>query len=443
VIAAIVGTREGAAAGGYRLTSTGVTWTDPAEVGAPRDAIASHDVGSVMLVAPLLAAAALAQTVGDALGYEHIAMLFVERDSATLAVVEIADGSIVDLHRQPLSGGPEKDIAGELAAMVGGLDAPGSPADGVFVVGCGAGCGADVVAIKAALDAATALAVIVPEEPDTALARGAAVASANAPLFPSSTAALAYSEDPGTGEVNPRAVCHLPRRRRQRRPGRRCARLQLPARRDGPRRPRRASAWALRADRQRAGGDLGRRGGGGGGLADVGCPSGAAPAAGPARRRPNEPGAASAGAVACPQPGAARAGTREGRPAGARGRGRRPGRTARAAAGGAAGAAQSRGHDARGAAPSRTHAASAGVGAGPRAGAGSGRPAACAGRPAAGAARGARTSAAVPAVPAAPADDVPALPVLHGADSDQPTAAGPAATRPVGRGEGSMAEAVG
>jgi hypothetical protein len=206
VIAAIVGTREGATAGRCQLTSTGVTWTDPAEVGALRDAIASHDVGTVMLVSPLLAAAALAQPVGHALGYEHIAMLFVEHDSATLAVVEVADGSIADLHRQPLSAGPKKDIAAELAAMVARLDAPGSRADGVFVVGCGAGCGADVFMIKTALEVATALDVMVPEEPDMALARGAALASAKAPLFASSTAAQAYSLDPGTGEVNSEAL---------------------------------------------------------------------------------------------------------------------------------------------------------------------------------------------------------------------------------------------
>ena len=39
-----------------------------------------------------------------------------------------------------------------------------------------------------------------------ALARGAGLASANAPLFASSTAALAYAQDPGTGEVDPYAV---------------------------------------------------------------------------------------------------------------------------------------------------------------------------------------------------------------------------------------------
>ncbi|OBI47023.1 hypothetical protein, partial [Mycobacterium sp. E796] len=198
-IAAIVGTREGAAASHCRLTSTGVTWTDPADVGALRDAIAAHDVGAVMLVSPLLAAAALAQTVGEALGYEHIAMLFVEHDSATSAVVEVADGSVTDLHRQELLG----DIGDELPAMVVGLD---RRVEGVFVVGSGKGCGGDVFAIKAALEAATALDVTVPEEPDMALARGAALASANAPLFASSTAAQAYALDPGTGEVDSQAV---------------------------------------------------------------------------------------------------------------------------------------------------------------------------------------------------------------------------------------------
>jgi hypothetical protein len=206
VIGAIVGTREGAAEGGYRLASTGVTWTDPAGVGELRDALARCDVGGVMLVSPLLAAAALAQTVGNAIGYEHIAMVFVEPDSATLAVVEVADGSVVELHRRPLTGagtpGREGAVAAELAAMVAGLDAPDARADGVFIVGCGV----DIVGIKTALEAATTLVVSAPEEPDMALARGAALASANAPLFASSTAALAYALDPGTGELNPGAL---------------------------------------------------------------------------------------------------------------------------------------------------------------------------------------------------------------------------------------------
>ncbi|OMC10100.1 hypothetical protein, partial [Mycobacterium sp. SP-6446] len=206
VIGAIVGTREGAVEGGYRLASTGVTWTDPTEVAGLRDALARCDVGGVMLVSPLLAAAALAQTVGSAMDYERIAMLFVEYDSATLAVVEIADGSIVELHRRAVvgAGKPARRhaVAAELAAMVADLDATGPRADGVFIVGCGV----DIVGIKTVLDAATVLDVIAPEEPDMALARGAALASANAPLFASSTSALAYALDPGTGELNPGAL---------------------------------------------------------------------------------------------------------------------------------------------------------------------------------------------------------------------------------------------
>ncbi|OBH83377.1 hypothetical protein A5679_00230 [Mycobacterium scrofulaceum] len=202
VIAAIGGTREGALAGGHQLVSTGVTWTDPADVGALREAMARHGMGNVMLVSPLLAAAALAQTVGYALDYAHIAMLFVEPEAATLAVVDVTDGSIVDLHRQQLANAGQESLAAELATMVAGLDARGARADGVFLIGCGA----DIAPLKPALEATTPLEVTAPEEPEMALARGSALASANAPLFASSTAALAYALDPGTGEVSPRPL---------------------------------------------------------------------------------------------------------------------------------------------------------------------------------------------------------------------------------------------
>lgn len=202
VIDAIIGSREGVLEGGHQLTSTGVTWSDPAGVGALREALATYELGGVMLVAPLLAAAALAQTVGYALGYERLAMLFVEPANATLAVVDVADGSIVDLHRRQTGGDHAGGLAAELATMVAGLDARGSRADGVFLVGCGT----DIVALKSTLEAATPLPVTGPEEPDMALARGAALASANAPLFASSTAALAYALDPSSGELSPPAL---------------------------------------------------------------------------------------------------------------------------------------------------------------------------------------------------------------------------------------------
>jgi hypothetical protein len=202
VIDAIMGTRQGALQAGSRLMSTGVTWTDKAEAAAFRDALAARNVEKVMLVSAFLAAAALAHSVGNAIGYQHTAMLFVEPDTATLAVVDSADGSITDVYRRALRGEPGADAVTQLVGMVVGVHALPSRPGGVFLVGSNV----DVAPIKPRLQAATRLTVIAPEEPEMALARGAALASANAPLFASSTAALAYAQDPGTGAVDLYAV---------------------------------------------------------------------------------------------------------------------------------------------------------------------------------------------------------------------------------------------
>ncbi|OBA80561.1 hypothetical protein A9W99_17245, partial [Mycobacterium sp. 1164966.3] len=190
--------REGAAEGGYQLASTGVTWTDPTEAAVLRDTLAAHKIENVMLVSSFLAAAALAHSVGNETNYGHTALLYIEPSSATLAVVDTADGSIADIRRHAL---PEDDDAAvaELASMVSSAENLSTRPDGVFVVGSGI----DIPLIKPALEAATSLPLSAPEEPETALARGAALASASAPLFSSSTAAVAYAQDPGTGAVNP------------------------------------------------------------------------------------------------------------------------------------------------------------------------------------------------------------------------------------------------
>jgi hypothetical protein len=193
VVSAILGTREGAAEGGYQLTSTGVTWTDPIEAAALRDALAAHKIENVMLVSAFLAAAALAQAVGSATNFAHTALLFVEPDTATLAVVDTSDGSIAELHREMLPDDDDAAVA-QLTSMVSGAEDLETRPGGVFVVGSGI----DIPMIKPALASATSLPLMVPEEPETALARGAALASASAPLFASSTAAQAYAQDPGT-----------------------------------------------------------------------------------------------------------------------------------------------------------------------------------------------------------------------------------------------------
>jgi uncharacterized membrane protein YgcG len=201
VVAAILGTREGATEAGYQLLSTGVTWSDQREAAELRDALTARKVENVMLVSSFLAAAALAQSVGSATGYARAALLYVEPDSATLAVVNTSDGSIMDVQRELLPDDDDQAVA-KLLGLVSAAEGLRDQPEGVLVVGSGV----DIPLIQPALEEATSLPLSVPEQPDLALARGAALASANAPLFASSTDALAYALDPGTGSVSQRAL---------------------------------------------------------------------------------------------------------------------------------------------------------------------------------------------------------------------------------------------
>ena len=189
VVAAILGTQEGAFAAGHHLVSTGVTWTDHDEAAALREALVDRDIEGVLLVSELHAASALAQTVGRAVGYDKTALMFVEREKTTLAVVDTIDGSVVKVLSQSLHGGDAIDVAAE---MVTTLQAEESMPQGLFVVGSGV----DVTPVKARLQNLVSVPVIAPEEPQLALARGAALASASAPRFDTSTIGLAYSQDP-------------------------------------------------------------------------------------------------------------------------------------------------------------------------------------------------------------------------------------------------------
>ncbi|WP_211284959.1 DUF7159 family protein, partial [Mycobacterium palustre] len=189
-IAAILGTRESAAENGHVLRFTGLTSTEHVQASALRNALAARDIRDVTLVSAFTAAAALAQAVGGATGSTRTALLFVQPALATLAVVDTSDGSTADVHRQPLASG---DAAlARLAAMVTTAESMSARPDGVFLVGDGV----DIASIKPALDAATSVSVTAPEEPEMALARGAALAAANAQLGAPSTLALPPVEDP-------------------------------------------------------------------------------------------------------------------------------------------------------------------------------------------------------------------------------------------------------
>ena len=123
VVAAILGTREGATEAGYQLLSTGVTWTDQQEAAELRDVLTARKVENVMLVSAFLAAAALAQSLGSATGYARTALLYIEPDSATLAVVETTDGSIADVRRELLPDDDDQAVA-KLVGLVSAARGP-------------------------------------------------------------------------------------------------------------------------------------------------------------------------------------------------------------------------------------------------------------------------------------------------------------------------------
>ncbi len=189
VISAILGTQQSALAGGHRLIATGVTWSDHDEAAALRDGLASRGIDDVTLVSELHAAGALAQAVGRAVGYDTTALMFVERDTATLSVVETGNGSIVKVLSRSLH---SADAMAVMTEMVTSLQSQDVRPHGVFVVGSGV----DITSVKEHLEHLVSVPVSAPEDAAMALARGAALAAARAPRFEATTVGLAYSQDP-------------------------------------------------------------------------------------------------------------------------------------------------------------------------------------------------------------------------------------------------------
>lgn len=188
VAAAVLGTQESAAASGHHLKSIGVTWTHHSDAAALRDTLAARGVEDVMLVSATHAAASLAQAVGRAVGYDTTAVLYIEKDIATLSVVNTDDGAVVKVFTRDLH---DVDAMAVFTEMAQSVESAEPRPQGLFIVGSGVDAGA----VKAHLENLVSLPVSAPDEPELALARGAALASAHAPEMEASTAGLAYSQD--------------------------------------------------------------------------------------------------------------------------------------------------------------------------------------------------------------------------------------------------------
>jgi hypothetical protein len=202
VVAAILGTRESAAEGAHHLVATGVAWTDHAVAARLRQALKAQRIEDVVLVSELHAASALAQAIGQAAELQRTALLFLERDTATLAVVRSDDGSVVKVVSRSLD--PATAVA-ELQEMVADLDAGSQPPQTLFMVGSGV----DIVALKPQIAARTSLPVHAPDDGDLALARGAALAAANTPRYEAATVGLLSTEDTAAGPTQMAAAGYM------------------------------------------------------------------------------------------------------------------------------------------------------------------------------------------------------------------------------------------
>jgi hypothetical protein len=153
-----------AAVGENRLHAIGVTWATDAEDAASTllDALADRGLDNVITVSEEEAADALAMGIADRGGYGDVAVCIVEPDDALVALVD-ADGVLTERVD------PTADD------MLAQLDRSDSQPEAIFVLGSAD----DIESIAAAFHGA-AVPVITAAEADLALARGAALASAQA-----------------------------------------------------------------------------------------------------------------------------------------------------------------------------------------------------------------------------------------------------------------------
>jgi putative ABC transport system ATP-binding protein len=204
VISTILGTRQDAAESGYHLTSTGVTWADTGDTAAALcQKLAVNKIENVVLVSALSAAACVARAVGHPAHHARTALLYIDPDTATSAVVNAADGSVTEVRQRFL---PEDDneAVATVADMVKGTEEMEPSPEGIFVIGSGV----DIPLITPALEAATSLPVSAPENPGMALARGAALASVHAPLLAPSDTAVSHPYGRSTGHADPHPHPH-------------------------------------------------------------------------------------------------------------------------------------------------------------------------------------------------------------------------------------------
>src|SRR6476620_4295167 len=157
VSSAILATQHNALSIGHHVVVSGVTWDDDAQQAELRDSMIARGLDNVVLMSEQSAAGALARTIGCALGYGTTAVLLVKPETATLSIVNSADGSVAEGPTCNFGGAKLADL---LPDIFKDLETNNPRPRGIVVVGS---C-AEINEVKSRLESLVALPVIVPEE---------------------------------------------------------------------------------------------------------------------------------------------------------------------------------------------------------------------------------------------------------------------------------------
>ena len=155
------------------IHAIGVAWTRDAEevAGSVLAALSDRGLDNVVAVSEVEAADALATGIADIAGYDDVAVCVVEPDAAVVAMVD-TNGVNVERIGRPLDGDDAVELTSSLLTV---LDLNERRPDAIFVLGS-----VNLDLIVASLAATASSPVISAAEADFALARGIALAAAQA-----------------------------------------------------------------------------------------------------------------------------------------------------------------------------------------------------------------------------------------------------------------------
>jgi hypothetical protein len=169
--AAVLRTEAMAATRGVRLHSIGVTWSEDSDVEASQLIKSLSESGFDNVVAIRLpeATEALARGIADVIGYETTAVCVIEPDVVIMLIVHTRDGAIQTAVNHAINS--DESLVGWLSAVFTRAD---WQPEALVVVGSAGGFESVLPRLESALSVPT----FAPEDAQLALARGAALASA-------------------------------------------------------------------------------------------------------------------------------------------------------------------------------------------------------------------------------------------------------------------------